>query len=223
MTSKIYTNFISSPCVIPGSWILLYYLIVRTTLRNTARLLNAHQFTVTLEKTLQWLNAQTANLTEFVGHINQNDVAMTETSLIAEQSSISGKGSRKRKRNGFQKALENYRSSFEIDLELLYISICSVIKRLVTFIEDLSTGPSGFVLECLKNTLKTTPTVGAIILGSSTALADKIIANGVDACSFEKAQIVEACVSCMIDFWKFCTTTAAHLQDESIVVRETAY
>lgn len=223
LTPKIYANFMLSPCVILESWILLYELIIRTTLRNTARLLNAHQFTVTLEKTLQWLNAQSTNLTDFAAHTNKNDVATTETSLIAKPLSISGRGSKKRKRNGLQTAAENDRSSFEINLELLYMSICSVVKRLVTLIDDLSAGPHGFVLEYLRNTLKTTPMAGAIILGSSTALADKIVANGVGARSYEKAQIVEACVSCVIDFWTFCLPAAAHQQEESTVVRETSH
>jgi hypothetical protein len=206
------------------AWWLLYELLVRTTLRNVARLLNVHKFMGILRDTLQRLHAQAINQT------NLNDLHTKDNAIIADSSSATigtssveePKKSRKRKRVSSQENSMRTKIGLGYDIRLIYFSICRVIRRLNTLVVDLSEGSQGFVVEYLKATLKGPPEQIAEILEASFSLAN-ILSKEPQSSIEDHMCIVDSCIFSSVEFWKGCLVAADDPSDQPSNVRKRRY
>ena len=198
----------------------MYELLARTTLRNVARLLHAHNFLRILQNTLRQLHDHATNQTNLNDiRIDENVETADSSSTTVEASSVEEpKKSRKRKRTDSQvyEVEDDLASHYEI--ELSYFSVCRVIKRLNTFVTDLHDNSQGFVIEYLKASLKGPPVQLAEILGKSLQLAN-FLSRKIHFSTEHHLRIVEKCISSSVGFWKTCLATADDPSDKPSNVR----
>lgn len=224
----------SSPCTDFRAWLLLRELIPLIPISNLARLLNAHHFTASLQKTFNWLNGDIERLTISDSHEDAAGIADSSSATIEPSPIEQLKKSRKRKRDGSQT------SSFKIinpenDIERLYVSICGVIKQLDTLIRSSAEGSQDFAIEHLKSAFRSSPDQAAEILGSALRVAIHLHDNhhptmilGDSAHYLESedrsqyvrdiAGIHDACISAVANIWDSRSVTAGDSLDQLSVV-----
>ena len=140
-------------CLEYRAWLLIRELIVRTPLSTVAQLLNAHKFTTTIHKTLEWLAQKGASRK----HIGGNNGEPNYDGLDSGSEQLS----RKRKRDADTETWG--RRNFP-DSARLYTSVCCTLIQLQAIISDSS---QGYVIEHLKAAMKKTSDEAASILGHS--------------------------------------------------------
>lgn len=226
----------SSPCAEFRAWLLLRELLALTPMSNIARLLNAHKFTATLQKTFNWLNGKSGHIPSLpVSDPHEDATAIADSSsATVEPSPIDQpKKSRKRKRDGSQTSSLK-RINPENDIERLYVSICSVIKQLFTLIGTSSEGSLDFATEHLKSAFRSSPEQAAEILGVALRVASHFIYNqqtmilgdsphyleSEDRSRFtrEILRVHEACISAVANIWDSRSVTPDDTLDQLSVV-----
>lgn len=220
-----------SLCVDFQAWLLLRELLVFTPMSNIARLLNAHNFTSTLQKTFNWLDKQVGYTTSLsICGSHEDAAAMADSSsATVEISPIDQpKKSRKRKRSETS-ALT--RIDPKNDIERLYVSICSVIKQLNTLIGTSTEGSSDFATEHLKSAFRAPPEQAAKILGSALTVASLFLDNyettmilgesadyleveGLNQHTRDIALVHEACIFAVANIWDSCSGISGGALDE---------
>lgn len=205
---------------------------------NIARLLNAHKFTATLQKTFNWLNGKVGHAPSVSTSYLHEDAAVIadSSSATVEPSPVDQpKRSRKRKRDGSQ---TSYLKTInpENDSECLYTSVCCVIKQLHTLTGTSPEGSLDFVNEHLKSAFRSSPEQAAEILGSALRVASLFIDNhqitlilGDSAHQLESedrsqyigdiARVHEACISAVANIWDSRSVTSDDSLDQLSVVR----
>ena len=145
------------------------------------------------------------------------DIADSSSATV-EASSVEEPKSRKRKRSGFQvyEMKDNLGSNY--DIELIYFSVCRVIKRLNTLVISWHDDSQGFVVEHLKASMKGSPEQIAEILGISFYLAN-ILSKKTHFSTEDHMCIVDRCISASIEFWKTFLATADDTSDKPSNVR----
>lgn len=214
------TNLNLRVCLVYEVWSLLYELLVRTTLRNVARLLDVNKFMRILQNTLQQLHEHA------ISQVNLHDICTEESLAIADSSSATveassveePKKSRKRKRTSSQVHGMKDKLGSNYDVGLLYFSVCRVVKRLNTLVIGSHDDSQGFVVEHLKASLKGSPEQIAEILGTSLLLAN-ILSRKSYFLIEDHICIVDRCISSCVGFWKTCSATADDPSDQPSNVR----
>lgn len=194
---------------------------MRTSLTNAARLLNAHKFTVLLQKIFKWMRGQADCGTAQPNFPLSWDPAASSSDTIETSANERPTNSRKRKRDDPQSG--SLQKSIG-DLGFLFTSICSTIVKLQAMIN----GPTrlrDFAIEHLKSAIRSSSEQAADILGSSMVLASLIFdkenqssRNLADSASSEDpdkqsqsigpvAGVHEACIACIVEIWNSCLTS----------------
>lgn len=207
---------------------------------NIARLLNAHNFTSTLQKTFHWLDKQVGYTTSLsIRGSHEDAAAMADSSSATVEISPvdQPKKSRKRKRNETS-ALT--RIDPKNDIERLYVSICSVIKQLNTLIGTLTEGSPDFATEHLKSAFRAPPEQAAKLLGSALTVASLFLDNhettmilgesahyleveGLNQYTRDIALVHEACIFAVVNIWDSCSGISGGALDELRVVNIPKY
>lgn len=204
---------------------------------NIARLLNAHNFTATLQKVFKWLNGQvghTTNIPISDSHEDAAAIADSSSATIEPSPIDQPKKSRKRKRDSYQ--ISSFRSiNPENNSELLYLSICSVIKQLATLIGASPKGSLDFATEHLRSAFRSSPEQASEILGSALTVASFFVDNhqtpmilgdlapcldSKDPSQYfgEIASVHEACFSAVANIWDSRSAASGDPLDQSSVV-----
>lgn len=224
------------------AWLLLRELLVLTPPSNIARLLNAHNFTATLQKTFNWLKRQVGHrqsLPIFDLHENAEVIADSSSATIEPSPTNQLKRSRKRKRDGSQTS-SSQSTSPENDSERLYVSICSAIKQLNTLIGVSLEGSLDFATEHLKCAFRSSPEQAAEILGSGLEVSSFFIDNNQptlilgDSAHYHKsedrsqyvrdiAHVHDTCISAVASIWDSRSVTSDDSLDQLSVVRFARY
>lgn len=231
-----------SPCADFRAWLLLRELLVLIPMSNIARLLDAHTFTVTLQKTFNWLNGKVGRVPSVSTLYSLDNAAVIADSSSAtiEPSPVDQpKKSRKRKRDGSQtSSLKSINP--ENDSECLYTSVCCVIKQLHTLTGTSPEGSLDFATEHLKSAFRSSPEQAAEILGSALRVASLFIDNhqttlilGDSACYLESedrsqyirdiTRVHEACISAVAYIWDSRSVISDDSLDQLSVVRIPRY
>lgn len=127
--------------------------------------------------------------------------------------------SRKRKRAGSQAHGMKDKVALNGGTELLYFSVCRVVKRLNTLVMSSHDDSQGFEVEHLKATLQGPPEQIAEILGVSLMLANTLSRKTYSLIG-DHIFIVDRCISTCIGFWKICSATADDPSDQPSNVRK---
>lgn len=216
---KSIINLFSSPCQNFEAWLLLRELIARNTSRNTARLLDVHKITETLQRTFKWLRKKSDCIFESSQSLSSSsedgpEIADSSSATIEASPIEEPKKSRKRKRDTVSVRLINRIPCCTVELEFLYTSIYSVIGYLQRLAEDSHEGSHEYMVELLKSVLKSSTEQAADILGSSIEVANYYIEASYDESKSwtdtteHITSIHEICISSAIKIWNSHLTTA---------------
>jgi hypothetical protein len=202
-------------CLEYQAWLLLYELLIRTTLRNVARLLHAHKFVGTLQNTLQRVHEHAISQGNLADLYTEENMAVADSSSTTiEASSVEEfSKSRKRKRVGSQVRGMQDKIELKYDTGLLYFAICRVVNRLNALVADLHDDSRGFAVEHLKATLKGPANQVAQILGTSLSLAHFLSQKSYLSIANHMC-IVDGCINSCIGFWKVCLIAADDPSDQ---------
>ena len=194
----------SSPRLDYRSWLLLRELVLLTTVNNTARLLSAHNFIESLQKTLEWLQKHANEVIEWRSPLREDafTIADSSSTTIDDSSIKTITRSRKRKRDDFQSVLQNRPTISISNLEMLFFSISSVLIQLQKLTINPPAGRQGFVVEHLKCALKGSPDQTASILRNSILLADSILEIRDGDLVEDKFRVVKICLSSIHNIWE---------------------
>ncbi|MCJ1281448.1 hypothetical protein MMC26_000767, partial [Xylographa opegraphella] len=172
----------SIPCSEPKAWILLRIVVARLPLTVTARLLNAHKFMSTIQKTLDWLCLYVSD--EYPAALASNDERNRQVPLSRQSSSsttvqemptATSKKSKKRKRGQPDPELLTEEGSPIVDPILLHVAICGTLGQIAAFTNDKPGEAENFAAEHIKAAIKTPIEQGAKILGKSLKILAHII------------------------------------------------
>lgn len=194
---------------------LLYELLVRTTLRNVARLLNVHNFMEISLNTLRQLHDNVVSKADLEDSCIEENMAMADSSSATiEASSVEEpRKSRKRKRTSSQLHELNDKPRTDCDIRLLYFSMCRVFRHLNILVLGSQNGSEGFVIEHLKAATKAPPEKSAKILGTSLLLANILLRKTFSLAEDHKGK-VDRCISSSVSWWKTCLATADDSTDQ---------
>ena len=148
----------------------------------TARLLIAHKFMSTIQKTLNWLCGFVAK--DYPAALASNDDHVPEAALSRESSSsttvqemptVASKQSKKRKRGQRDSESLTAEGAPILDLILLYTAICGVLSQIEAFTKDKPGEAENFAIEHIKAAIKTPIEQGVKILENSLKILTQII------------------------------------------------
>ncbi|MCJ1462635.1 hypothetical protein MMC07_001237 [Pseudocyphellaria aurata] len=222
-----------SPCAGFRAWLLLRELLVLNPPSNIARLLNAHNFTVTLQRTFNWLKTQVGHSQSFPiidSHENAEAIADSSSATIETSPSDQFKKSRKRKRDGSHISSSQSTNPGN-ESECLYVSICSAIKQLNTLIGVSLEGSLDFATEHLESAFRSSPEQAAEILGSGLEVSSFFIDNTQptlilgdlahdprfeDRSQYVRdiARVHDTCISAVVSMWDSRSVTSDDLLDQ---------
>ncbi|MCJ1381820.1 hypothetical protein MMC17_004931 [Xylographa soralifera] len=173
---------VGSPCSEPKAWILLRIVVARLPLTVTARLLSAHKFMSTVQKTLDWLYSYISN--DHPVALASNDEHLPKAPRSRESSSsttvqemprVASKKSKKRKRGQPDSESLTAEEVPVLDPILLYIAICGALSQIEVFTNDKPGEAENFAIEHIKAAIKTPIEQSAKILGNSLNILAQII------------------------------------------------
>ena len=156
--------------------------MARLPLTVVARLLSAHKFISTIEKTLNWLRSYVLNPPSVAlasDHEGFSEAPLSRESssstTVQEMPSIAGKKSKKRKRGQVEPEILTARNAAVLDPVLLYVSICSVLSQVEAPNNRKSEEVENFAIEHIKAAIKASIEQSSEILGSSLEIIAQIL------------------------------------------------
>lgn len=184
-------------------------------MKNTARLLHAHNFVGLLQKTLKWLHERSNDAAECLDFSSQNSVAVVDSSSTIEAPTIKKKvKSRKRKRDGYLNMLDKKERKLISDFEVLYISIFRATIQLQRLIMDFPSAQQGFFIEHLKSVFRGTSEQAAEILRSTVSIADSILRKGTENSTEIKVCMLKNCGDSAAEIWNLRSIAGQDLLDD---------
>lgn len=170
-------------------------------MKNTARLLHAHDFIGLLQKTLEWLHEHSDDAAECLDFSSQNSVAVVDSSSTIEAPTIKQTvKSRKRKRDGYLNMLDNKERKLISDFEILYISIFRATIQLQR-LTNLPSAQQGFFVEHLKSAFRGTSEQAAEVLKSTVSIADSILRKETKNSTESKVRMLQKCGDSAAEIW----------------------
>ncbi|MCJ1389850.1 hypothetical protein MMC18_002707 [Xylographa bjoerkii] len=173
---------LGSPCLEPRAWILLRIVVARLPLTVTARLLSAHKFMTTVQKTLDWLSPYVLNHPQSIlmpedEHSPKVPLSRESSSstTVQEMPSVASKKSKKRKRSQPKAEILTDENEPGLDSVMLYVAICGALSQIEAFTNDKPGEAENFAIEHMKAAIKTSIEQSAKILGDSLAMLVQII------------------------------------------------
>ena len=202
-----------SPSLEPEAWILLRVVIARLPATITARLLKNYKLTATLERTLRWICnhlGHEKNDTAFEFVLSNQDELSGESSssaTIENTARIGVKKSKKRKRDETEDG--SSKTNTQIDVERLFICMCSALQQAEEKAEDVDDSEAIFAAEHMKAALKTSPENAARILGSSFGILEFLVRKSNPKDFVKMSEIMrESLLSPLVTLWDFRASTS---------------